>query len=166
MKNNIEKYSLIGLCLLLFCLLIVKGCQTYQAEQAFENTRTVDTVFVPKPFKVIEIQKQYIETPVQVIVYLKDTVLRTQAEHSDIITGIDFKRHNLFHKLDFITIDKINPLGIVFSSKYQVDPVREIKIDGSGNLQTKKKRHIGLKIASGIVATSVTAFIVRQELRR
>ena len=98
--------------------------------------------------------------------YLKDTALRKQAEHSDIITGIDFKRHNLFRKLDFIKIDKINPKGLVFSNEYQVPPIRELKIDLNGNLQTKKKRYIGLKIIASAVIVGTTSYFIHQEFKK
>jgi hypothetical protein len=120
---------------------------------------------VPKPYKVVEIKKEYIEKPVKVLVYLKDTALRKQAEHSDIITGIDFNRHNLFHKMDFIKIDKINPKGLVFSNEYEVPPVREIKIDMNGNLQTKKKRYRGLKIIASAVIVGTTTYFIHKEFK-
>ena len=69
-------------------------------KNSVEKNRVPDTVFVPKPYKVVEIKKEYIEKPVKVYVYLKDTTLRKQAEQSDIITGVNFKRHNLFQKMD------------------------------------------------------------------
>ena len=125
-----------------------------------------DTVFIPKPYKVVEIKKEYIEKPVKILVYLKDTTLRKQAEHSDIITGIDFKQHNLFHKMDFIKIDKINPKGLVFSNEYEVPPVIDMKIDMNGNLQTKKKRFVGLKIVASAVIIGTTAYFIHQEFKK
>ena len=166
MINNIKTYGLIGLCLILLFLLLFKSCELEKARQVAEQNRVPDTVFVPKPYKVIEIKKEYIEKPVKVLVYLKDTALRQQAEHSDIITGVSFKRHNLFHKLDLIKIDKINPEGIVMSNEYKVPPIREIKIDLKGNLQIKKKRHIGLKIIASAVIVGTTTYFIHQEFRK
>ena len=105
--NNIKLYGLTAICLVFAFLLMAKSCELEHAKNTAEKNRVPDTVFVPKPYKVVEIKKEYIEKPVKVFVYLKDTTLRKQAEHSDIITGIDFKRHNLFRKLDFIYFDKI-----------------------------------------------------------
>ena len=89
MINNIKTYGLIGLCLILLFLLLFKSCELEKAKQFTENNRVPDTVYVPKPYKVVEIKKEYIEKPVRVLVYLKDTTLRKQAEHSDIITEIN-----------------------------------------------------------------------------
>lgn len=163
--NNVKLYGLTAICLVLAFLLMAKSCELEHAKHIAEKNRVPDTVFVPKPYKVIEIKKEYIEKPVKVLVYLKDTALRKQAEHSDIITGIDFKRHNLFHKMDFITIDKINPKGLVFSNQYEVPPVREIKIDMNGNLQTKKKRYRGLKIIASAVIVGTTAYFIHKEFK-
>jgi hypothetical protein len=165
MINNIKIYGLIGLCFILFFLLLFKSCELKNAKQLVENNRVPDSVFVSKPYKITIIKREYIEKPVRVLVFLKDTTLRKQAEHSDIITGIDFKRHNLFHKLDLIKIDKINPQGIVMSNEYQVPPIREIKIDMNGNLQTKKKRYIGLKIIASAIAIGTTTYFIHQEFK-
>ena len=162
--NNIKLYGITAISLVLACLLMAKSCELEHAKNTAEKNRVPDTVFVPKPYKVIEIKKEYIEKPVKVFVYLKDTTLRKQVEHSDIITGIDFKHHDLFHKLDFIKIDKINPKGLVFSNEYEVPPVREIKIDLNGNLQTKKKRYIGLKIVASAVLVGTTSYFIHREL--
>lgn len=161
--NNVKLYGLTAICLVLAFLLMAKSCELEHANNIAEKSRVPDTVFVPKPYKVLEIKKEYIEKPVKVLVYLKDTTLRKQAEHSDIITGINFKRHNLFNKMDFIKIDKINPQGLVFSNEYKVPPIRELKIDLNGNLQTKKKRYIGLKIIASAVVVGTTSYFIHRE---
>ena len=162
--NNVKLYGLTAICLVLAFLLMAKSCELEHAKNTAEKNREPDTVFVPKPYKFIEIKKEYIEKPVKVLVYLKDTTLRKQAEHSDIITGINFKRHNLFNKMDFIKIDKINPQGLVFSNEYKVPPIRELKIDLNGNLQTKRKRYIGLKIIASAVVVGTTSYFIHREL--
>lgn len=161
--NNVKLYGLTAICLVLAFLLMAKSCELEHAKNTAENNRVPDTVFVPKPYKVVEIKKEYIEKPVKVLVYLKDTTLRKQAEQSDIITGINFKRHNLFNKMDFIKIDKINPQGLVFSNEYKVPPIRELKIDLNGNLQTKKKQYIGLKIIASAVVVGTTSYFIHRE---
>ena len=162
--NNVKLYGLTAICLVLAFLLMAKSCELEHAKNTAEKDRVPDTVFVPKPYKVVEIKKEYIEKPVKVLMYLKDTTLRKQAEQSDIITGINFKRHNLFNKMDFIKIDKINPQGLVFSNEYKVPPIRELKIDLNGNLQTKKKRYIGLKIIASAVFVGTTSYFIHREL--
>lgn len=164
--NNIKLYGLTAICLVLAFLLMAKSCELEHAKQTAETNRIPDTVFVSKPYKVVEIKKEYIEKPVKVFVYLKDTTLRKQAEQSDIITSVNFKRHHLFQKLDLIKIDRINPQGIVMSNEYQVPPVREIKIDMNGNLQTKKKRYIGLKIIASAVIVGTTSYFIHQEFKK
>lgn len=164
--NNIKLYGLTAICLLLAFLLMAKSCELEHGKNSVEKNRVPDTVFVPKPYKVVEIKKEYIEKPVKVYVYLKDTTLRKKAEQSDIITGVNFKRHNLFQKMDFIKIDKINPQGLVFSNEYQVPPVREIKIDLNGNLQTKKKRYIGLKIIASAVIVGTTSYFIHRKIHK
>lgn len=164
--NNVKLYGLTAICMLFAFLLAFKSCELKKAQQLAELNRVPDTVYVLKPYKVVEIKKEYIEKPVKVFVYLKDTTLRKQAESSDIITGIDFKRHNLFRKLDFIKIDKINPQGIVMSNTYEVPPIRELRIDLNGNLQTKKKRYIGLKIVVGVILTSTSVYVIQKEFKK
>ncbi len=166
MRDKIKTYSLIGLCLILFFLLLLKNCELKNANNTVEATRVPDTVFVSKPYKVIEIKKEFIEKPVKVYVYLKDTFLRRQLEKSDIITGVEFKSHNIFQKLDFIKIDRITPNGSIFSNKYELQPVREFKIDFGGKLQSKRKRHRGLKIVAGIVMVGTASYFIHQELRK
>lgn len=166
MINNIKTYGLVGLCLILLFLLLFKSCELEKAKQMAENNRVPDTIYVPKPYKVIEIKKEYIEKPVKVYVYPKDTALRKQAEQSDIITGVVFKPHNLFRKMDFIKVDRINPQGIIFSNEYQTAPLREIKIDLNGNIQVKKKRHIGLKIIASALVVGTTGYFIHQQIHK
>ena len=163
--NNVKLYGLTAICLILACLLMAKSCELELTKNNLTKSKTIDTVYIKKPYKVVEIKKEYIEKPVKVFVYLKDTTLRKQVEHSDIITGIDFKHHDLFHKLDFIKIDKINPKGLVFSNEYEVPVVRELKIDLNGNLQTKKKRFVGLKIIASAVIVGTTAYFIHKEFK-
>lgn len=164
--KNIKLYGLSAICILFAILLTFKSCELERVKQIAEKNRIPDTVFVPKPYKVIEIKKEYIEKPVKVLVYLKDTALRKQVEQADIITGIDFKRHSLFHRMDFIRVDKINNQGIVFSNEYEVPPAREIKIDLNGNLETKKKRHIAFKIIASAVLISTATYFIHQEFKK
>ncbi len=164
--NNIKLYGLTGICLLLAFLLMIKSCKLNKAKQEAEVNRVPDTIYVSKPYKVVEIKKEYIEKPVKVFVYLKDTALRKAAEHSDIITGIDFKSGNLFHKMDFIKVDKISPLGLITSNEYKMPEVREIKIDLKGNVEVKKKRHIPLKIIGTAFIIGTSAYFIHQEIHK
>ena len=160
---KIKVYFLLGLCLILLLLLFLKSCELQKIKKLSEKIRIPDTVYVSRPYKVIEIKKEYIEKPMTVYVYPKDTSLRKRAEQNDIITGLDFKRGNIFHKVDFIRLDKINPQGIVMSMEYQMPALKEIKIDLNGNVQVKKKRFSGFKAISGafVLGTATGYFIFK-----
>lgn len=166
MRVKLKTYSLVGLCLILFFLLLLKNCELKNAKSRVEKSRVPDTVFIPKPYKVTEIKKEYIEKPVKVYVYLKDTTLRKTLEKSDVVIGIAYKRHNLFQKLDFIKIDRITPNGSIFSNNYELQPVREFTIDLKGNLQSKRKRYTGLKIIAGVVMLGTASYFIHQELKK
>lgn len=166
MINNLKTYGLSAICLGLLFLLLLKSCELKTARKLAETNRIPDTVYVPKPYKVVEIKKEYIEKPVKVFVYLKDTALRKQAEQSDIITGVNFKRRGLFQGSDQIKIDRITPQGIIFSNEYKLPPIKELQIDLNGNLKIKKKRYIGLKILAGAVIVGTTSFFIHQEFKK
>lgn len=164
--NNIKLYVLMGICVILGLLLFLKSCQLEESQQLSMKNHVPDTVYISKPYKVVEIKTKYIEKPIKVFVYKTDTVFRKILEQSDIITGITYKKGNLFRKLDLVTIGKINLKGEVFESRYELPPLKEIKIDHKGNLQTKKKRYIGLKIIAGVVLTSSAGFFVHREIKK
>ncbi len=164
MPSNFKFYAMTALCIVLFCLFMVKSCENKRLLNHVEKIRIPDTVFVNKPYKVIEIKKEYIEKPVKVFVYLKDTTLRKEAEHSDIITAVHVKRKNLFSSDDIIGIDKITPKGIILSSQYVTPEFREIKIDMNGNMQVKKKRFTKFKRVAGIILIGAAGFILGKEV--
>ena len=166
MIAKIKFYTLLFICLILLILFTFKSCELDRARQKFSMNRIPDTVYVSKSYKVVEIKKEYIEKPVKVYVYLKDTSLRQKAEHSDIITGINIRNANVFHKMDFIKLDKINPQGIITSMEYQMPPLREIKIDFNGNLQGKKKRFTGLKTLAGTFILGTAGIVIYKGLHK
>lgn len=164
MLQKIRFYSMVGVLAILLVALLVQTCKNKQLQKQVEKVRVPDTVYVKKPYKVTVIKTEYIEKPVKVYVYLKDTSLRKEAEHSDIITGIDIKRKGLFQKMDFIKVDRITPKGIILSSEYELPPLREIRIDEHGNVETKKKRFPKLKKAVGIILPLAAGFVIGREL--
>lgn len=139
----------IVLLLLILALIFYNKANYYKSLSA----AIPDTVYVPKPYKVVEIQKKYIEKPVRVLVYPRDSALRKALEHQDIITGIDITPN-------LLTIDKIKPGGVVFSHQYILPSFREIKIDPGGNVRIKKKRYLGLKILGAAVIAGTTAYLI------
>jgi hypothetical protein len=161
---SIKNISVMCIIAILLIALLVKSCENKQLRNHVEKTRIPDTVFVKKPYKVIEIKTEYIEKPVKVFVYLKDTTLRKEAEHSDIVLGVDIKRKNIFSNEDIIKVDKITPLGIVMSSEYPLPTFREIKIDEHGNLEVKKKRFPKLRKVLRIVLIGAAGFIIGREV--
>jgi len=164
MKSNFKNWSVSIIIGILLFLLLFKSCELSKAEKLSEQRRLPDTVFVSKPYKVIVIKKEYIEKPIKVFVYLKDTTLRKEAEHSDIITAVHVKRKNIFGNDDIIGIDRITPKGIVLSSQYETPAFREIKIDMQGNMLVKKKRFTKLKKIGTIVLISAAGFIIGKEI--
>ena len=164
MPSKIKNISVVTVIAFLLMLLLVKSCENRRLEKRLEEARIPDTIFVKKPYKVTEIKTAYIEKPVKVYVYIRDTILRKEAEHSDIITGIDIKRKGLFTKMDFIKVDRITPRGIVLSSEYVLPPLREIRIDEHGNVEAKKKRFPKLKKAFGIILPLAAGFVIGREL--
>ncbi len=164
MKSNFKFYTMTAISIVLLCLFLFKSCENQRLLNHVEKIRIPDTVFVNKPYKVVVIKKEYIEKPIKVFVYLKDTTLRKEAEHSDIITAIHVKRKNIFGNDDIIGIDRITPKGIVLSSQYETPAFREIKIDMQGNMQVKKKRFTKLKKIGTIVLISAAGFIIGKEI--
>ncbi|MHB8260474.1 MAG: hypothetical protein ACYDCN_17305 [Bacteroidia bacterium] len=163
MLTNIKNISIATVVGILLILLLIKSCENKRLQKRVEQVRIPDTVYIHKIHKVVEIKKEYIEKPIKVYVYLKDTMLRKEAEHSDIITGIDIKHRNLFRSMDILKIDKVTPLGIVLSSEYKLAPLRELKIDMNGNVEIKKKRFTKLKKIGGILLIGAAGFVIGKE---
>jgi hypothetical protein len=149
--NAIKNLLVIAVVLLLLLTTLV----FYNKSRYYKtlSKATADTIYVKKPYPVTVIKTKYIERPVKVIVYLKDTNLRKSAESKDIITGINLSP-------SVLTIDKIKSTGEIFSSQYPLAPFREIKIDGQGNLQIKKKRYWGLKILGTAMVAATGAYLL------
>jgi len=164
MKSNIKNISITSVIIILLILLLVKSCENSALKKRVEQTRIPDTVFVKKPYKVTEIKTQYIEKPVKVYVYLKDTTLRKEAEQSDIITGVHFKRKNLFSSDDILTLDKITPKGIVLRNEYITPKIGELRIDEKGNVEIKKKKFTKLKKAAAIILPLAAGFLIGREV--
>ncbi|MFI5140762.1 MAG: hypothetical protein ACHQII_00270 [Bacteroidia bacterium] len=164
LTSNFKNWSVAAIISTLLFLLLFKSCELRHAQSLAEQRRLPDTVFINKPYKVVVIKKEYIEKPVKVFVYLKDTTLRKEAEQSDIITAVHVKRKNLFGNDDIIGIDRITPKGIILSSQYETPAFREIKIDMQGNMQVKKKRFTKLKKIGTIVLISAAGFIIGKEI--
>jgi len=163
--SKIKYISVATVIAILLILLLVKSCENKHLQKLAEQVRIPDTVYVNKPYKVVEIKTKDIEKPVKVYVYIRDTVLRREVEHQNIITAVDIKHKGLFNKMDFIQVDKITPKGLVLRNEYQLPPLREIKIDGKGDVEIKKKRFPKLKKVVGIVLIGAAGFIIGKEVQ-
>lgn len=140
MAARIKNTAITAGFIALLIILLFQKCRYAKLEKEFlEFVPKTDTVFVKKPYEVIKTETRYIEKPVYVKVFQKDTTLRKEAEKSDIITAVEIQPKE-------IRIDRITPQGIVFSNQYDMPAYREIKIDNLGNLQVKKKRRIFSKL--------------------
>ena len=164
MTNKIKNISIATVIGILLILLLIKSCENSALKKHVEELRVPDTVYVPKPYKVVEIKPQYIEKPVKVYVYLKDTTLRKEAEQSDIITGVHLKRKNLFSSDELLTLDKITPKGIVLRNEYITPKIGELRIDEKGNVEIKKKKFTKLKKAAAIVLPLAAGFLIGREV--
>jgi hypothetical protein len=160
--QNFKFYAALNLCLLLAIFLWVKTCENKKLNQAAQIVRIPDTVYINKLYKEIVIQKEYIQKPIKVYVYLKDTTLRNKVEKETIITGIEFTRKNLFQNMDMIKISKIDTAGLIMTDEFKLKPFRAFSVDGLGNLEAKPKRYLGLKIGTGIVIGIGTALLIQQ----
>lgn len=155
METKFDKFMTYGLLLIIVVLgimLLLKSCEVSKLQSEQMKPKN-DTVYVNKPYKVVEIQTKNITVPITTTVYVHDTLLRAQAEGQDIITNVQFVRER---KLDFLSVDKINKQGQIFSSKYDAHQVKQINIDGKGNVEVKKRNFIGLKIGGVVVSLGVT----------
>lgn len=147
--DRIKSITAIAVISILVILLLFKSCQVTRLQKDLQQAELVDTVIVNKPYKV-EVIKE-VSKPYKVLVYQKDTAARKAAEKETIITSVSYVRHNIFNrKLDFLKVDKIDTAGNIFSSNYNTQHLKEIKIDGSGDVQVKKRKYIGLKIAGAV----------------
>ena len=164
MRTNFKSYALVVISIVLLCLFLIKSCENRQLKKHLENVRVPDTVFVKKPYKVTEVKTQYIEKPVKVYVYLKDTTLRKEAEQSDIITGVHLKRKNLFSSDELLMLDKITPKGIVLRNEYITPKIGELRIDEKGNVEIKKKKFTKLKKAAAIVLPLAAGILIGREV--
>ena len=164
MTSKIKSISIAAVIAILLILLLVKSCENKLLKKRIEETRIPDTVFVKKPYKVTEIKTQYVEKPVKVYVYLKDTTLRKEAEQSNIITGVHLKRKNLFSSDELLTLDKITPKGIVLRNEYITPKIGELRIDEKGNVEIKKKKFTKLKKAAAIILPIAAGFVIGREI--
>lgn len=163
--QKFKLYAALNLAILLGIFLIQKSCQL-NALKNKPSTHKTDTVIISKPYEVIKIQKEYLEKPVKVYVYKRDTIFRKEKENSTIITAVNIKESGFLKPITTIKIDKIDTMGILYRDEFRYLKPREIKIDHLGNLQIKQRHNItnrSLKIF-GIVSISAIGgyFIYRQ----
>jgi hypothetical protein len=160
--------AILNVAILLGIFLIQKSCQLNRLKALTSNGHKTDTVYVSKPYEVIKIEKEYIEKPIKVYVYKRDTLYRKQLENSTLISAIDIKQSGLFNPLTSIKIDKIDTLGLLFRDEFNFKNPRQITIDHLGNLQVKEKkmnRSKTLKIIGGIAVGIAGSYLIYQKVK-
>ena len=159
------KFIYPSVILILLLLLSIGSCKYVFLRKELKNSslKQIDTIIVNKPYPVLTIQTKYIEKPVSVIIYKKDTNLRNQVEKQTIITQVQFVKHSFINrKLNFLQVDKIDTAGFIFSSKYKVRNISELHIDNKGNVKIKRNWHLPILI-SGSLATTLGAIFVSKK---
>jgi hypothetical protein len=166
--QSLKFYAILNIAILLSVFLIQKSCQLNRLNALTSNEHKTDTVYISKPYEVIKIEKEYIEKPIKVYVYKRDTVFRQQIEHSTIISAIDIKQTGLFNPLTTIKIDKIDTMGLLFRDEFVFKNPRQINIDYLGHLQVKEKnfnRSKTLKIIGGIAVGIAGSYFIYQKVK-
>jgi hypothetical protein len=166
--QTLKFYAILNLALLLGIFLIQKSCQLHRLKALANLGHKTDTVYVSKPYEVIKIEKQFIEKPIKVYVYKRDTLYRKELENSTLISAIDIKQSGLFNPLTTIKIDKIDTLGLLFRDEFTFKNPRQITIDHLGNLQVKQNnfnRFKTLKIIGGIAVGVVGSYFIYQKVK-
>jgi hypothetical protein len=132
MKEKI-KYIIIGVVItILLCLPFYVG-GVFHTTQRITTVKT-DTIFVNKPYKVVEIKKEVIEKPVKVYVYKTDTVFRQQIEKDTLIGAIQISKKKA-------KIHTLTPNGIPNINTYKLPPFESLTMDYKGNLQITPIKH-------------------------
>lgn len=125
----------------------------------YTSRNIADTIRVPVYYKVPEVR--IIEKPVIVKEYLKDTLARSELEQKTLIM---YQKHklDLFNRPRSFSITTIDTAGKVAESFYKIPILtKEIKISSSGQVEYKKRKLTGLKIATGIIAGTLTYTYIR-----
>ncbi len=141
------------------CSKIEKYLKNRKAIVKERENRQTDTVYVNKPYPVYIIKKETIVKPVKVVVYRTDTIYRKQLEKGFIITKVDFKTIGIFsNRPKYLSVDRIDTMGRITSSQYDIKGAKELKITSNGDVSEKKKNYIPAKIIA--VAISATATFI------
>ena len=129
MKQSITYFvmGIIASVIILFVLLS-KGCV---GETRYENVVHIDTVFVDKPYEVIEIKE--IEKPVKITVYKTDTIYREKLIQDTLITHLEIEPK-------YAKIHTLTPEGIPLIKDYPLPSFERINIDHEGDIQIKEKK--------------------------
>lgn len=164
MLSQIKKYYQGVIIIVLVILLLIKGCQVGKLEKEAETARKTDTVYVPKPYKVIEIKE--VEKPVKVYVYMKrDTALRKQVEKEKIVLDVELKKTlDPFHPVHLLKITTVDTMGLISKNSYVLRNMRSFHLNSEGKVEIKRKRFKWLKIGGVAVLVAITAYGVNRVL--
>ncbi len=132
-KDNIFMYALLFGIGFMLCV-VLKQCTDVPVIP--QNTHTIDTVWLDKPFKPVPIKPN--NEPVKRKIYKqKDTTLRKEVEKKPIIIAVDIKPG----EVDITTIDTVGKIQTDIH-KIELDSP-EIKIDNTGQVEEKHKTKAG-----------------------
>jgi len=127
-----------------------------------KSTPLTDTIRIPVYYKVPEIK--VVERPVVVKEYLKDTLARSELDWQTLILSQKLKL-DLFNRPRSFNIVTIDTSGKILENFYKVPFLtKEIKINSMGQVEYKKRKLIGLKIATGILVGTLTYTKIKQKL--
>ncbi len=137
MNKHIKDNWLIYLILLalgLYSILVFKACTHVTVVPTARHT--IDTVYIDKPYKVVEIKTVHV--PVKVLIYKdRDTTLRKDVEKKPIIIDVKIKPG----EVDITTIDTT---GKIKTEVHVIDPDSpEVIIDNIGQVEVKQKTKAG-----------------------
>ena len=134
-KLTYSRYSYLAICLLL--LLVLAKCQhtLTQTQTQLQNAlaKDPDTVYIDKPYKVIEIKEVEVYKPYRVEVYPKDTTYRKALERDTLITAVSLTP-------DKAHVHTITPNGSPRIASYDLPSYQELTFSTKGKLKINAKK--------------------------
>ena len=132
--NQPLKYFVFGVIgsLAIIYILFAKGCVSNNITTTIVQT---DTVFIDKPYKVIELKE--VEKPIKVTIYKTDTIYRDQLIQDTLITFIEIQPK-------LAKVHTLTPQGLPLIKDYPLPPTfQKIQINHQGdvNITSKKIKH-------------------------
>lgn len=131
--NTKIKYTLIGGVITIALLLPFFVGGAFHSTERITQIQT-DTIYIDRPYKVIEIQKEVIEKPVKVFVYKTDTIYRKQLEKDTLLSAVKLTPKKAI-------IHTLTPQGIPHINQYTMPPFSSLTLTHKGKLQIIPEKH-------------------------